>query len=78
MQEKYASFFYQNLSSISGGFTSGLGLTSQKDSNGVKLIATADCLYPYYPFVDVMYSYQVKMVFKKNRKAVYCLKDYVY
>lgn len=63
-------FFYQKWSSISGGFTGGLGLTSQKDTNGVKLTATADCLYPYYPSVDVMYSYQVKIFFKKNRKAV--------
>lgn len=49
---------------IFSGFTGGLGLTSQKDSNGVKLTATANCLYPYYPSVDVMYSYQIGWQYK--------------
>lgn len=49
---------------IFSGFTGGLGLTSQKDSNGVKLTATADCLFPYYPSVDVMYSYQIGRQYK--------------
>lgn len=44
---------------IFSGFTGGLVLTGQKDSTGVKLIATADCLYPYYPLVDVMYRNQI-------------------
>lgn len=44
---------------ISGGNLSPLNLTGQTNADGVKLTAIADCLYPYYPIVDVEYSIQV-------------------
>lgn len=43
---------------VFSGILSPLNLTSQTNADGVKLTAIADCLYPYYPIVDVEYSIQ--------------------
>lgn len=48
----------KNLLFISGGILNP-NLTGQMNADGVKLIAIADCLYPYNPTVDVEYSIQV-------------------
>lgn len=49
-------FFY----SILGGISDNINLSGRKHANGGRLTATADCLYPYNPMVNVQYREQVK------------------
>lgn len=50
-----AEFFY----SILGGILDNINLSSRKHADGVRLTATADCLYPNNPTVNVQYREQV-------------------
>lgn len=43
---------------IYSGISDNINLSSRKHANGVRLTATADCLYPYNPVVNVQYREQ--------------------